>query len=203
MLVDNFRITPRDDLSCNLAWTSPWPDGASWVFINGKHAVGPLVTGTAERMVKISFALGNLSAVPGTAQAGVARIEIHDFPDDTVRPDPIQAEPNTRPLLSWNPVEEAARYRIYHRKRGDVAETVIYDKPALQGLERCEVTCPVLLDGRGGVWHFLRVEAVDEYGNESTRQSWTCFVMDLPPVPERVLVTEGVVPGTYDFHLED
>jgi len=192
MLVENFRITPRDDASCNLAWTSPWPDGSSWVFVNGKHAAGPVVTGTAEKMVKIAFALGK-----------VARIEIHDFPDDSARPDPIQAEPNTRPTLSWNPVEEAARYRIYHRKRGDAAETLIYDKPALQGLERCEVICPVLLEGRGGVWHFLRVESVDEYGNESTRLSWTYFVMDLPPVPERVSVTEGVVPGTYDFRLED
>jgi len=192
MLVENFRITPRDDASCNLAWTSLWPNGVSWVFVNGKHAAGPVVTGTAEKMVKIAFALGN-----------VARIEIHDFPDDAVRPDPIQAEPNTRPTLSWNPVEEATRYRIYHRKRGEAAETLIYDKPALQGLDRCEVVCPILLDGRGGVWHFLRVEAVDEYGNESTRQSWTYFVMDLPPVPERVSVTEGVVPGTYDFRLED
>lgn len=192
MFVDNFRITPRDDLSCNLGWTSLWPDGASWVFVNGKHAVGPLVTGTAERMVKIAFALSD-----------VARIEIHDFPDDTVRPDPIQVEPNTRPTLSWNHVTEATRYRIYHRKRGDLAETVIYDKPALQGLERCEVICPVLLDGRGGVWHFLRVEAVDEYGNESTRQSWSYFVMNLPLVPEHVSVTEGVVPGTYNITLED
>jgi hypothetical protein len=177
MLVDNFRITPRDDASCNLAWTSIWPNGASWVFVNGKHAAGPLATGTADRMVKISFSLGN-----------VARIEIHNFPDDSVQPDPIQVEPNTRPVLSWNPVEEAIRYRVYHRKRGDAVETVIYDKPALQGLERCEATCPVLPGG----WHFLRVEAVDQYGNESTRQSWTFFVMDLPSVP-----------GTYDFKLED
>lgn len=192
MLNENYRITPLDDRNCNVAWTTPWPEGASWLFVNGKHARGPYVTGEAARTLKIPFAL-----------ADTAKLEIHDFPDAETLAEPIEIRPNTRPFLIWNAVEEAIRYHIYHRMFGQAQETLIYNKPRIEGLERYEITCPVKLAGRGGVWHFLRVEAVDLYGNESTRQSWTYFVMDLPEAPQTVAVTEGSAPGLYTISLEE
>jgi len=191
VLNEDFRITPRDDRSCDVRWTSPWTDGASWLFINGEHSRGPVYAGTAERVVKIPFAL-----------ADVVSLEIHDFPDDAVIPDPVEVKPNTRPLIHWNAVPDAVRYRVYHRRRGE-AESVVYDRAAKEGLDRYEIICPIELEGRNGVWHFFRVEAVDEYGNESTRQAWAYFVMDLPPVPEHLSVADGASPGTYTFSLED
>ena len=191
MLNDEYLITPRDDSSCDVRWTSPWPDGASWLFVNGKHSRGPVYSGTAERVVKIPLGL-----------ADVVSLEIHDFPDDAVVPDAVEIRPNTRPMIAWNAVSDAVRYRVYHRERSG-AETLDYDRAASAGLERYEIACPVALVGRGGVWHFFRVEAVDEYGNESTRLAWTYFVTDLPPVPEHLSVAAGSSPGTYTFGLEE
>lgn len=192
MLNEDYRITPLDDANCNVAWTTQWPNGASWLFINGKHSRGPYVTGEAERMIRIPFAFSD-----------VVKLEIHDFPDAEAPVQPVEVRPNTRPLLIWNAVDEAIRYRIYHREFGQSEETLIYDKPPIEGTILYEITCPVKLAGRGGVWHFLRVEAVDVYGNQSTRQSWTYFVMDLPLAPETVAVTEGSGPGLYTISLEE
>lgn len=191
MLVDAFRITPRDDRSCRLGWTAPWPDAVSWIFLNGSHTFGPIVDEKAERLVKVPFAIQDVKAV-----------EIHDFPNADIRPDPIHQKPTTRPTLLWLPVTDAVRYRIYHHIAGD-ADSLIYDKPALEGIERYEIRCPIKLVGQGGTWHLLRVEAVDAYGNESTRQSWAYFAMDLPPSPTGLAVEDGSVSGTYTFRLED
>jgi len=191
MLNQNYRLTPRDDRNCDLRWTAPGASWVSWLFVNGEHLRGPLYFSGAERVTRIPLGL-----------ADVVKLEIHDFPDTTVTPEAVEIEPNTRPQLAWNAVPDAVRYRVYHRKRGE-GETVVYDRPAKDGLERYEIACPVALEGRGGVWHFFRVEAVDEYGNESTRQAWTYFVTDLPPVAEHLSVVDGSVPGTYTFSLED
>jgi len=191
MLNDNYRLTPKDDRNCDLRWTAPGATWVSWLFVNGEHLRGPVYSDQAERVVRIPLGLSD-----------VAAIEIHDFPDDMVVPDPVEMKPNTRPMLHWNAVPDAVRYRVYHRRRGEV-ENLIYDRAAKEGLDRYEIICPVELEGRGGVWHFFRVEAVDEYGNESTRLAWTYFVTDLPPVPEHLSVTEGGSPGTYTFSLED
>lgn len=190
MLTEKFRITPRDSVSCDVRWTSPWPDGVSWVFVNGKHSRGPIYANTAERVVKIPLGL-----------ASVVSLEIHDFPDDSIVPAAIEIRPNTRPLISWNAVPDAARYRVYHSVRGG-AESVIYNRRATDGTERYEINCPVTLDGEGGIWHFFRVESVDEYGNESTRSAWSYFVTDLPSAPGSLSVTAGSVPSTYTFELE-
>lgn len=134
--------------------------------------------------------------------ADVICLEIHDFPDDTVVPDAIEIRPNTRPLIAWNAVPGAVRYRIYHSARGG-NESLLYDRAAIAGIEHYEITCPVALDGRGGVWHFLRVEAVDRYGNESTRTCMTYFATDLPIMPQGVSVKSGSISGTYEFRILD
>ena len=191
MLNEGFRITPRDDRSCDLSWAAPSAESVSWVFIDGKHVLGPFCPGAVERMVKVPLAAGDMAAV-----------EVHDFPDGSVRPEPVHVAPNTRPTLAWNAVPDTVRYRIYHRKFGEAAEEIVYDRPALQGIERCEISCPVELAGKGGIWHFFRVEAVDECSNESARQAWVYFVTDLPGVPAHLSVADGATPGTYTFALE-
>lgn len=191
MLNSDYRITPHNSVSCFVRWTSAWATGVSWIFVNGKHSRGPIYAETAERVVRIPF-----------AQDAVKCIEIHDFSDDAVVPSAIEVQPNTRPLIGWNASADAERYRIYHSVRGG-SESLIYDRAATDGIEHYEVLCPVALDGLGGVWHSIRVEAVDEYGNESTRACWTYFATDLPGAPANILVTAGSAPGTYTFEVEE
>ena len=190
MLNENYRVTPKGEAKADLRWTAPDATWVSWVFLNGRHALGPIFADAAERVVKIPFAAD-----------AVVKIEIHDLPPSAIAPDSVHVLPNTRPLLKWNGVPDTVRYRIYHRKKDDPTETLVYDKPPLEGQSRFEITCPVKLTGKGGVWHFLRVEAVDVYGNESTRQSWTWFAMDLPEVPASLDVTDGSAAGLYDIAI--
>lgn len=192
MLNNDYRLTPVDDSACMVSWRSLSPAAASWLFVNGRHAAGPIVSGTMDRSVRINL-----------ARAQVAALELHDFADAGIVPQPIIIEPNTRPMLIWRAVEDAGRYRIYHRVFGEPTEKVIFDQPARDGLERYEIACPVRLDGCGGVWHFLHVEAVDVYGNESTREAWAYFVMDLPATIPAINVTAGSAAGLYNFILED
>jgi len=186
MINNSLRITPRNSLWCDLHWQVADSDLVSWIMLNGGETTfGPLLMDTQQRSVGIPFAVDE-----------VLTIEIHDLLIEQIA-ESIYVLPNTRPTLRWNPVETAVRYRIYH-KSDEASETRIYD-----GLANItETKCPVKLTGTNGVWHFLRVEAVDKYGNESTRQSWRFFACDLPEPPAMLIVTDGDTPGTFTFILE-
>lgn len=179
------RITPRNSLWCDLHWQVADSGSVSWIIINGGEKVfGPLLMDTLQRSVGIPFTVDD-----------VLVIEVHDLPIEQIA-EPIHIPPNTRPTLRWNPVEAAVRYRIYHQS-GEAAETRIYD-----GLANItETKCPVELTGINGVWQFLRVEAVDQYGNESTRQTWRFYACDLPESPAMLTVTDGGSPGTFTFEI--
>ncbi|MCL2645583.1 MAG: hypothetical protein FWD61_01095 [Phycisphaerales bacterium] len=189
MLNKNFRITPLDFSRCNIAWTCPWPTGASWLFINGKHTLGPILMDTAERVVP----------VPWSASAIIA-LEIHDFPDISVVPAAIEIPSNTQPTIQWRCVPEAARYRLYHRGYAEANETLLLELPARAGLDNYQITCPSPL---AAGWHFFHVEAMDAYGNESLRQAWNYFVWDLPKTTPSLVVTAGSISKTYTFTLEN
>ena len=189
MLNETFRLTPKDSRESRISWDAPGPNWVSWVFVDGKHLVGPLYAGQVSRSVKIPHPAGE-----------TVLVEIHDLPGDSEPVAPVAEAPNTRPGLVWNSVAGAVRYRIYHRAKGG-AEEKIYDQPAEDGLETHRIACPILLEGEGETWHFLRVEAVDPYGNESTREAWTYLVRDLPGVTGTLVVTAGSAPGLFDFEI--
>jgi len=186
------RLRDLDKTHATVAWTTPWPDGASWVFVNGKRVVGPHVTGTAERSVRIPM---------GDSSFSVA-LEVHDFEATDLDLPPVEIEPNTRPILVWKDVADAVRFRIYHKERdAQVAEELIYDRARRTGQTRHHVLCPAVLNGVGGIWHLFRVEAVDPYGNESERDSWAYFVSE-PAAEPAVTAYEGSADGLYTVHLE-
>ena len=187
MLNKNFRITPLDFLRCNIGWTCPWANGASWLFINGKHTLGPVLMDTADRVVP----------VPWSANA-VMSLEIHDFPDVSVMPEAIEIPPNTQPTIQWRSVPEAVRYRLYSRIFGEANETLLLELPARAGMDDYQITCPIPLVAG---WHFFHVEAMDAYGNESVRQAWNYFVWDLPKATPTLAVTTGSATGMYTFTL--
>ena len=190
MLNDNYRLTQLDSRRCRLHWTAPNADDVSWVFANGSKVAGPLIVDAAERSVRIRFAADE-----------VLSLEIHDVPQDQLPAVATQIEPDTQPLLIWTSLAEAVRYRIYHRTVG-TNEHCIYNRPASNNGDLCQLQCPILLSGTGGVWHFLRVESMDQYGNESTRQSWRFYATDVPEAPSGLSVVEGAIPGTFTFTIE-
>lgn len=189
MLNTAFRITPLDPVRSMLHWQSDTPETVSWVFLNGIHVAGPHVVPRVERSIRIPMGANSVMA-----------IEIHDFQTPDIVPAPITIRPNTRPFLHWLPVEDAVRYRVYHRSEGS-PEKRIGDIPARDGLGRYHLQCPILLKGDGGVWHFFRVESVSLYGYESARESWNVYVRDLPATAPRVEVTHGSGAGLYSFSL--
>ena len=189
MINTEFRITPRSATRVDVHWTAPTAGHVSWIFVNGRHRFGPMFFPTAERSVPISFNANELSL-----------IEIHDNDDEDETISSVFVKPNTRPFIRWNSVADAVRYRIFHKEAGG-SETLIWDEvPFSTGVQQ-EIISTIKLNGRGGVWHFFRVESVDEFGNESTRESWRFLVLDVPLDIVTLTVEDGSSAGLYDFTL--
>jgi len=187
MLNTDIEIMPQDDRRVLLCWTAADAALDSWVFGNGRKLHGPLMPGTCDRDAMVTLAADECVA-----------LEVHDVLHEEV-PAPLFETPNTRPVIQWNPLPAAARYRLYHREAGK-SERCVFDRPARDfGGVPIRIDAPIELAGAGGVWHFLRVEAVDAYGNESTRRAWRYFAMAPPGMPSRLEIADGTSPGF--FHI--
>ncbi|NLF18793.1 MAG: hypothetical protein GX595_16295 [Lentisphaerae bacterium] len=187
MINEQITLTADGARQSLLHWQAAGASLESWVFVNGVKLYGPLFLDTVERSVPVPLPVGECLA-----------IEVHDLPPQGIAT-PIFETPTTRPILQWNPLAEAARYRLYHREGGG-SERRVFDRAAsdFRGLS-IAIELPIELNGLGGVWHFLRVEAVDEYGNESTRLAWRCFAMEPPGLPNRIDIADGTSPGLFEI----
>ncbi len=188
MLNENFTLIAINQGLCTLSWQVADIDHHSYICINGKIAYGPIISDTYERTIDIPFPIDSVIA-----------IEIHDIPQAEDFGEPIAIPPNTQPTIIWNAVSEAIRYRIYHRTENEPNERLIYNHLAIADTEIYKIDCPITLTG--SYWHFFRVEAIDEYGNESTHRRWCWFVADLPKPASALTITEGSTLGTYTFIL--
>jgi len=168
MLNELFSITPNGDTSI-LTWSSATADLVSFVSIDSGSVAIEYIPGTTERSLTIPLPIDR-----------TGKIEIHDLGASESFGGAIVANPNTRPLLYWDGVDVAESYRIY---ANDVLISTI---PVLFPEDRYTVIYPNLLE-RG--WQSLRIEAVDQYGEESTRASWEYYVLDLPDPKEVTGVT--------------
>ncbi|MBT4816247.1 MAG: hypothetical protein HON70_11140 [Lentisphaerae bacterium] len=168
-----------------LAWTVEDPALENWVFVNGVKLYGPLLLDTLERSVPVPLRADECLAV-----------EVHDVSPEGIAT-PVFETLTTTPEIQWNPLPGAQRYRLYHRE-GSGAERRVFDRPATdyRGTP-IRIDAPVELNGVGGVWHFLRVEAVDDYGNESTRRAWRFFAQEPPRLPSRIEIADGASPGLF------
>ena len=189
MHIENVLIRPLSDGYITISWTSDSADMLSWVFINGVLAVGPFMAETTNRIVTLP--------VP-TEKTFV--VEVHDFSDSETVPTAIAQKPLVKPQIVWNIVEMATTYHIYHTifDTGSI-ESLLLEVPPL-GMERMEIDCPTTLEGRGGRWHSFRVEAVDQFGNESENHVVAHFAADLPPVPE-LSISRDVETGNLTFRI--
>lgn len=184
----DYTIEPDGARHALLRWESANADDVSWVFVDGALAVGPVVPETAARTARVPFSPSECVAV-----------DIHDLDADTMQSGSIRVAPRVRPTLCWNAVSDAAHYRVYHKQGAGGTESKIFDAPATSGLERYAIQCPIELDGVGGAWHYFRVEAVDESGNESECDAWVYWAVEPPAVPASVTVSGSG--GTFDITL--
>jgi hypothetical protein len=184
MLIERYEITPLNAVQCLLSWESETDDAVSWIFLNGKFYLGPFFAETKKRSMGIPFAARKTLAV-----------EIHDFDDIETVPASVEEMPLTRPIIGWNAIAEASRYRLYHEQRR------LTDYPNIP-LPRIEVDCPITLEGRGGRWHRFNVETLDRFGREtlSGGEVITYFAADLPNAPE-VNITHNPATGHLTFTI--
>ena len=190
MINTEILLSPIDIRSSLLSWTVQNPELVSWVFINGQCVYGPIKTEEAFRTAIVQLGSGDIKA-----------LEIHDVPED-VNPDPIGVVPNTAPKLVFNSVTGSVKYKIYYKSSLDNNQTLIYERFAAGDIQKYVINCPVKLDGKGGQWHFFRVESVDIYGNQSLRQLWCYYAMEPPEAVNNLAITEGSAAGTFNFALE-
>jgi hypothetical protein len=109
--------------------------------------------------------------------------------------------PQIKPLLSWNPVDEAAKYRVYHGDFATDEEAMVSEVNARPGIERMESNSPVTLNGKHGRWYWFRVESLDKYNHESINNGELVkyFASDLPPVPELTITKRSN--GKFQFTI--
>ena len=190
MLNQNVIISPLDHVNSILTWYAPQPDYVSWVFLNGIIHGGPIYAETDFR-----------SAIVPLSSFEIKAMEIHDLPENII-PEAITIEPNINPALIWNAVDRALKYKIYYRNSNTKAEQLVYDRLVMPDRIKYQIAPPLKLEGRGGLWHFFRCEAIDKYANESLRHLWTFWAMETPTAPKSLNIEECTEHGFFNFHIE-
>jgi hypothetical protein len=194
MIVTNLQIAPDRPGLAVISWTTANPEWYAWVFIDGTTTIGPLfgAAGETSRSVQVAWLTGESHV-----------IEIQELPSLDLLAEPLTISPSTQPIITWTASEDAETYRLYWRDDPDGDDTLLYDGQVTaddRGI--CRLTCPTVLDGKGGKHHFFRVEAVDVYGNESTRASWTYWAAE-PDDPGMITLAAGSAAGLYDISLTE
>lgn len=191
MIVDAFRLEPYGAGWVLCTWTSEHPTWIIRAYVDGQLAAcDGRPASTTERSIVIPWPSGETHAV-----------EIHEVEDADEPLAPVNVAAFTRPVISWTATAAAERYRLYWRDDYAGADELLFDQPVTpDNLGICTIDCPIPLDGRGGRWQFLRVEAVDKYGHQSTRLSWVYRAVEPPDAPA-LTVSAGSSPGLYNISL--
>jgi hypothetical protein len=189
MLVKNVLIRPHNLQEVSLSWASESADSRSSIFINGSLVISGFMAGTKERSATLP--------VPSNS---TLKIEIHEFTDENEFPNSTEEPPLVRPQIAWNSVDAAQSYKVYHTifDTGEI-ETLLATVPAI-AMERIEINCPVKLEGKNGRWHSFRIEAVDQFGNESVSEIIPHFAVDLPP-PPKLAIARDTDTGLLSFRI--
>lgn len=189
MLVENILIRPQGTREVSISWTSQTAEMRSFVFINSTLVVGAYRAETINRSIVLP--------VPNNK---TYKIEVFDVIEDETIPYSLEESPMVQPLLSWNAVDNAVAYKIYHTifDTGSIESLLLTIPARLTG--RVEITCPVKLEGKNGRWHYFRVESVDQYGNESVNEIVPYFAADLPSVPN-LMISRNIETGLFSFRI--
>jgi hypothetical protein len=185
MLNPNYTITSYNANQAIVTWSANAATDVSYVFVNGALILGNFQFSTVERTMLIPF-----------KQSKSIILEIHDFDVPQENIIAITEKSNKLPLISWNSVDSAVKYKVYAnnkllytvKKQEDVA---VYKK---------QIVDPEFY-GKIWAWHFFTVTSVDSFGNESLIEYFPYFIWDLPPLINELLVSNGSGSGLYDFTI--
>ena len=159
MLNETYKLTPNAN-GTMLSWTSSATDLVSFISLDGDSVTTYYAPGTLERELLIPLSVDRCG-----------KVEIHDLLTTEIDGGEIVAQPNTKPLLYWDDVATAIEYRIYTN------EVLTQSIPIVSRETQYTMIYPETLE-KG--WQSIRIEAVDIFGEESTRISWKYYVLDLP-----------------------
>jgi len=194
MTLPNYTVSRTTSLEARAYWESAGAEDVSWVFINGFLESPLFAEVTTPRYMDFALPDGETAAV-----------EIQDIDDDgDLVPWPITVRPNTLPTITWNSVADAVEYRIYQQEGASGSETLIATVEDMEDIiYDIELDEEDELNGAGGVWHFFRVESVDQYENESTRTQWAYWAYDTPAGITNLTVSDGSGSGLFDIEIEE
>ena len=174
-LITSFTVLAFSDIESFLEWTSANASDTSYVFLNGRLVYGPYNPGTATRSLIVPLKYDDYG-----------KFDIHDFTSSRDDNRSIEVEDYTKPKIKWtHDGVDTVAYYVYHKKGVSGDEVQIYQGDKIDDTVKYEIDCPILLDEG---WHFFRVEALNEYGNETTVDAWPFFVFDTPGVLSSVSI---------------
>lgn len=172
-----------------LDWSSALDTDISYTYKNGSILYGPIIIEAVDRSIDI-----------GHEDTETVQAETHDFTDLETTPNSIYETPDSIPKIRWNRLESAIEYNLYHKETVGGVESLVLTV-AQQEKEVIEVNFPFRLTGC--VWHFIRVESVDTYGNVSTRLSWLIFPHDLPSPIDYISIENGSGAGLFNIEITE
>jgi len=183
MFIEDFALTYLSSTRIRLAWTGTALYSA-WVFINGALKEGPVSFDGVDRELEF--------VVPDPF-----RIELHEAQEGEAIDRSIGYVLVRRPLIWWSPKEFAIRYNVYRRPRAGDPVRVVASVAQDTGADHFETRPSEDMRQNGGVWNFLRVEAVNARGIESVRDEFPLLVAGLPAKPTTLTPSGGA--GVFDF----
>lgn len=182
----DFTIQLLDSNRATISWDSPNAADVSWLFINGIKIFGPMAFGEVTRKTFFNF--------PSTVNRD---IELHDFETAPSVIAPIGIEENKRPILKWRHLIGTNQYRVHHTPFGGV-ESLVATIDVMDERGQYTLISPIrLLAG----YNQFRVEAVDQFGNESVRDIWVYQVFQLDDPVNDLTVSDGSGSGLFDFTI--
>jgi hypothetical protein len=188
MLIKNVLVRPHGNREVSISWSSESDNARSFIFCNGKLVIGSFIAGTTQRSITL----------PAPANS-TFKFEVQDLTETEI-PHSTEELPLVCPVISWNSVDDAIAYKIYHAILNTSSIEFLLLTVPLRIKGRVEITCPIKLEGKGGKWHQFRVESVDQFGNESVNEIVPYFATDFPPSPD-VMILRNTNSGLLSFQI--
>jgi len=186
--IDTFTIERTDPANVLLNWTGDVTKNIR-IFKDGILFLGPFLDADSSRSLSVPWPLNDPISW-----------EVHEENSDGSFSSSV-IFPDLRPNLQWKTIPNAIFYNIFHKEGDGGTEEKLETVPPVTDSDIQEFQTRQALNGVGGVWHFFRVEAVDEDNAESISLDFPVFIRDQPVQPSDISVAGGA--GTFTITLTE